>query len=177
MADWLAERGARICQVSDLVASEVFSQFSMVIKVQHRLVDLLIPILAQRQDVCKETIGWNLPLVGARLASAHDLVSPFIPFCLKCGWGPKGAEKVRWMKAACVGCTKAKVSRSKVVHKMPVLVDGVVQVAGQVIHPSHTLVAYRGLFICLHCGYSAGDYVVKLSELCCCQLSHTRKHT
>ena len=58
--------------------------------------------------------------------------------------------------------------------KMPISVDGVVQVAGQVVHLSHTLVAYRGLFICLHCGYSAG---VKLSELCCCQLSHTRENT
>ena len=103
MADWLAERGALICQVSDLIASEVLFQFSMVIKVHHRLVDLLIPILAKRQDVCKETIGWNLPLVGARLASAHDLASPFIPFCFKRGWGPKGAAEARCIKSACVG--------------------------------------------------------------------------
>ena len=177
MADWLAEKGARMCQVSDLVASEVFSQFSMVTKVQHRLVDLLIPVLAQRHDVCKVTIGWNLPLMGARLASAHDLVSPFIPFCLKCGWGPKGVEKIRWMKAACVGCTKAKLSKGKLSHIVPTFVDGVVQVAGHAIHPSHTLVVFRGLFMCVHCGYSAGEYVVKLGELCCCQLSATRKNS
>ena len=125
--------------------------------------------------MCKETIGWNLPLVGARLLSSHDLVSPFIPFCLKCGWGPKGAAKVRWIKSACVGFTKAKLCLGKTIYTLPLFVDGVVQVAGQVIHLSHTLVVYKGFFMCLHCGYSAGDFVVKLSAACCGQLSPSRK--
>ena len=100
---------------------------------------------------------------------------PSSRIALSANGGPKGSAKVRWLKSACVGFTKAKLSRGKTFHKLPIFADGVVQVAGQVIHPSHTLVVYRGFFMCLHCGYSAGEFVVKLSSPCCGQLSPSRK--
>ena len=54
-------------------------------------------------------------------------------------------------------------------------VHGCIEVKGVPLHPSHSIVGYRGYFVCVHCGYVAASHVVKLKEPCGLVLSPARK--
>ena len=107
-----------------------------------------------------------------RLMSEHQWVTPHVPYCLHSGWGPKGPRKIRWMSSPCPGLVGLRPLVSKGHQRV---FQGQVQISGTLVHASHSLVAFRGFFICTSCGYSAGTKVVKLVEPCLGQMDPSRR--
>merc|ERR1712194_428730 len=103
----------------------------------------------------------RLPPHVRSLAASHVLVAPGVPFCVMCGWGPKGKKRLRWLANPCTGyCVPEWLDQQQVAAP----VHGCVEVKGVRLHPSHSVVGYRGYFVCVHCGYVAASHVVELKE-------------
>ena len=55
------------------------------------------------------------------------------------------------------------------------IVHGMCQIAGRVIHPSHKLRVFKGIFVCVRCGYLAAGDVRKLQDPCLGIVSNNRE--
>lgn len=90
VADYLANRGAQLAAIDGVTAKEVLNKFAVVQRLQKRLLYVVHRDLEPRERGDKPEVGLHLSPMANRLASPHVLVDPAVPFCLQCGWGPKG---------------------------------------------------------------------------------------
>ena len=161
-ADVLANLGALAGALPEDKVNQVLQQLSVVTLLQRRCLALLLPILGDRPPHSRCDVSWQLPAQVARMSSRHVLVSPSVPFCLDCGWGPRGAKRAAWFKQACTG---------------PIAVNGlsiamsVVRVGGVAVHVSHRLWSHRGFHICVKCGYTGSVCIRELAQQCGGELS------
>ena len=95
-ADMLANFGARLCVVEPKTTDQVLSSMSLVHLVQKRMLAILLPLLVARPKMV-DSISLRLPPGAVSLGSVHQLVAPGFPFCLQCGWGPRGPRKQTWL--------------------------------------------------------------------------------
>ena len=163
-ADVLADYGAKAGVVPAVVANAFVEQQALVERVQRRLVAVLEMHLTVRTKSDRGCVAMRLPPLAGRLVSPHRLVAPGTPFCLDCGWGPRGARQCQWFKSTCPGV--ARVAGLKVGVVRCGMVAGAIEVCGVPVHASHLLLYHLGFFVCVLCGFGAGSRLVGLKGPC-----------
>jgi hypothetical protein len=132
-------------------------------------------VMTPRERSDGPVISMSMPAGNMSLESRHELVSPSVSFCLRCGWGPRhGTPRSTWLKAPCHGSFALRPAFGlSALHG--VRVSGHLQIRGAIVHTSHEVLLYKGVYMCTACGYMASRHVKELAKPCGCVITPTRR--
>ena len=173
LADALAGRAAKECQVSLQDSITLKWHYSVVRKVQARAVVLLTLVMQQRAAATllpKCARPKRISVTGCTLATSHTIALFGRTFhCLKCqSHSPADVDGIkRWLAAPCnPNMSLLRSLTFGTTKPTAVLADVVVHVGRQTLHSSHKLHVYKGLYFCGACGYHASAKAQKLTKQC-----------
>ena len=87
--------------------------------------------------------------------------------CTRCGLSPAGhAAKQLWLRTGCPDVGTPTLHFDGLAGARKVASGCLTRVGNRVLHPSHTLVCFRGLYICIVCAHYSGSRVVELGNPC-----------
>ena len=173
-ADGLADRAADEAQVSPQDSVTVRWHFSIVRRIQARAVTILTRCLhgrisraAPRTPQPRPVV---LPLAAMAMQSAHRVTMlAGTLHCYKChAHSPSDLAGIRrWLHTPCIeDRAMTRVMTVGTTKPSAVPVGREIQVGRSVLHRSHTLHVYRGLYFCSSCGYTASAKAQKLTVQC-----------
>ena len=174
IADTFANMAADECQVLYEDSIAVQWHFALVRKIQLRAVRILSTVLEARLPFTSEQPKLSTPRALSLDARVIQSQHSFAKYgrtlqCIKClQFSPLNAcAKARWLASACVPDMQVLNTLCIGAIKPSNIPSGKrVSVGRSVLHPSHKLAVFRGLFFCADCGYVASAKAQKLVGEC-----------
>ena len=151
--------------------------FTLTEQIQRKLIEILRHLVVTYPRIFNQTVKLTQPpprpLSWYLLRSAHDpLVWPGTALCARClSQCTRYTEVIlkAWLLTPCNGPPSDLPAGSTAwVPKHGGRLSQCMQVwvAGKQLHPTHELAVYRGLYVCLKCGFIAGHRAAKLVLPC-----------
>ena len=174
-ADALADRAAKAAQVCAEDASAVLESVRLANRIQLRAVMILIHVasVSERRPKTEgfgRRVNTSIPLNTLALASSHKLVLVgsmwHCSVCLESRH--RALSDVRaWMSSECLPTEPLAVCRREATVRHSRVPQGSEVLTGKhVLHPSHELRVFRGLYYCTRCGCYASKAPKRLKSEC-----------
>ena len=177
-ADALANKGSQLAEVWTHDSANVLAQYALVRQIQARALVILTSVMHTRlsqqqhkgQNKVKLLKCKPIPISGAAIGSTHQftMMASTLRCCLcleHCPSHPVAAA--RWMRGPCVPNVELLSSVAKGECRPTAVPRGaVVHVGRRVIHHSHDLANFKGLYFCRSCGYFASVKAQHLYREC-----------
>ena len=165
-ADVFADKAAHRCQLSPSTTTEVLLRTKLVKRIQLRLARIVISHVEKSSFEQRPTT--NRPKQASIHEcielSSHHLVEEASGWrCLIChSRVSKNAQSLRvWLASACMPIVR---NLSDKCDEHPSWFP--IQVGSSIIHSSHTVRSYRGIFFCTQCGHFGAQKLVCLARQC-----------
>ena len=109
--------------------------------------------------------------IGRSLHTAHIICDVGLnnqrAYCTRRGLSPAGeTAKKLWLRTGCPEVGAPTLHIDALAGARKVASGCLTRVGNRVLHPSHTLVCFRGLYICAICAHYSGSRVVELGNIC-----------
>jgi len=165
-ADRLAKIAARYVELDMNAVSPTLHYNKLVTRIQRRLIAILIALPHRKplpRPQPRQAIKIDKPSVEQLVSNSEHyvyLTSSGKYQCLQCqsSLSPKDSNFTNWIRSSCTPIAP------KANPLAPI--GATIQIGNASSHPSHPIAVYKGLHICVKCGFLGNAKMHKLSEPC-----------